>query len=184
MSDYSTSNTDMLADLFQQYVPTLRGYIGTKVNNEEDVEDILQDAFVRLMSADELHQLKSPKSYLITVVNNLIVDLYRRSGVRNKHHDHDADPEQVLSQSPNIEQCIAAEETLAKVEHTLSTLPPRQKKILLDRQVHGRSYSEISSENGLSIDAARHQVSRGIKTCKQALDSWENDAPPSRLKAC
>jgi RNA polymerase sigma-70 factor (ECF subfamily) len=64
---------------FQELREQLRRYIAKRLSNHEEVEDVLQDVFVRVMRNENSFQnTRSPMSWLYTVTRSVLIDHYRR----------------------------------------------------------------------------------------------------------
>src|SRR5256885_1058328 len=68
-----------LTDIASRERPRLRNFIRSRVANESDVEDILQDVFYELIEAMRLMRpIEQVGAWLFRVARNRIIDLFRR----------------------------------------------------------------------------------------------------------
>lgn len=64
---------------YRDFRDKLHHYIARRLGNPEDVEDVLQDVFVRVTrNANILREVKKPLAWLFTVTNSAIVDHARK----------------------------------------------------------------------------------------------------------
>lgn len=66
------SKPPSLLDAFLEHKSVLAAYIAQRVIRNEDVDDILQEAFIQLKLANARETLRSPKSYLFIVARNIL----------------------------------------------------------------------------------------------------------------
>lgn len=66
-------------ELWGQYSNNIRKYILSKVENKHDVEDILQEVFLKVyQNIDTIEEKLSVKSWIFTITKNKIIDYYRK----------------------------------------------------------------------------------------------------------
>jgi RNA polymerase sigma-70 factor (ECF subfamily) len=128
--------------------------------NEADVDDLLQDLFLRVESAPT-GPIRAPRAYLYQTLNNLI-HLRRRTEIRRVardgawiYHQSDApaDPETVL----------LARDHLARIEDHLDNLPERTAQVLRQYRLDGKSQKAIASELGISLSAVEKHLQRAYR---------------------
>jgi len=76
-------------DLFQTYKPLLFSIAYHMLGSVMDAEDCVQEAFLRWYQAKDLGEteaVRSPKSYLSTMVTRLSIDCLRSARVRRKQY--------------------------------------------------------------------------------------------------
>jgi RNA polymerase sigma factor (sigma-70 family) len=69
-----------------------------------------------------------------------------------------------------VEDLAGTEEIRARVAVELERLPPEQRRALQARVVDEREYAELASEWGVSEQAIRARVSRGLRSLSATLD--------------
>lgn len=79
MKDTSAHITvQFLAETYVAYRPLVFRYITRKLNGCPDAEDLVQDAFLRLLEYRSMLRPETVRSFLYTVVRNLVTDYLRR----------------------------------------------------------------------------------------------------------
>src|SRR5688572_30723143 len=61
-----------------RYRPVLQRYLRKRLASEADVEDVIQDTYLRIYSLQDYRSVESPNSLLIKIAHNLAVELIRR----------------------------------------------------------------------------------------------------------
>lgn len=79
MKDTSTHITvQFLTEVYVTYRPLVLRYITGKLNGCLEAEDLVQDAFLRLLEYRSMLRPETVRSFLYTIVRNLITDYLRR----------------------------------------------------------------------------------------------------------
>src|SRR5580658_2280526 len=111
-----------LADLDRRYrVPLIR-YFGKRIREAYDVDDLVQEVFIRLVRQAELDSVEQIDSYVFQTAANVIRDRARRFAARHhRAHDslsesdlptNDLSPERVLLGTEELNRAVAALEEL------------------------------------------------------------------------
>ena len=137
-----------------------------RVSNREVAIDMVQDTFIKTWQHIERgEEIQNLKAYLYHVMNNLIIDYYRKSksGSLEVLLDEGFNP---VDESVDIEE--SAEVSL--VVSSLDGLPDEDKKIIVLRHIDGHSISEIAemleeTENVVSV-----RLHRAIKKLKKIIN--------------
>lgn len=79
MKDTSAHITvQFLAETYVAYRPLVFRYVTRKLNGCPDAEDLVQDAFLRLLEYRSMLRPETVRSFLYTIVRNLVTDYLRR----------------------------------------------------------------------------------------------------------
>jgi len=78
MSVVMTAEKQNIIQAIKSYGRQLFGFIRSRVRNEEDAEDILQDVWYQLSSQPDVTTIESMSGWLYRVARNRITDNYRK----------------------------------------------------------------------------------------------------------
>ena len=147
-------------EIFQQYRPLLFSIAYRMLGGVADAEDIVQEAFVRWQRASRI-EVRSPKSYLSTVVTRLCLDHLRSAKVRREEYVGPWLPEPLLTdESPDVAETIELDETLSMAFLVLlERLTPAERAVFLLREVFDYRYGETAHIVGKS-EANCRQIAR------------------------
>ncbi len=138
----------------------LRNFIRSRVANEADVEDVLQDVFSELVEADALMEpVRQVSAWLFRVARNRIIDRFRKQRaepVRMEATDEDGAAVRLLedwlpSADAGPEAAYARAVLLEQLDAALDELPPEQQQVFVAHELEGRSFKELSQQTGLSV---------------------------------
>jgi RNA polymerase sigma-70 factor, ECF subfamily len=141
----------------------------------EEVEDIVQDAFLRLLSHGPADlKAENARYWLFRVAHNLAID-HQRSGWRNLL-DAQVNFDLLLSARPsphsNPEKAYLDHELRRAVQNNLAKLTPRQQHAIYLRIV-GFSYKAIADQLKGTSSSVGELIRRGLKR----LGEMEMSAP-------
>ena len=141
---------------FNLLLPKLRRFAYGLSGSVMVAEDLVQEAFTRLLSADG-GQERYAEQWLFRIVRNLYIDLIRKEDIRDRYHERAKE----FSGGGNdgttqIETLI----TLAHVRDLIKRLPDEQREVLLLVGGEGSSYREASEILELPIGTVTSRLAR------------------------
>lgn len=149
-------------EIWREYHTRLRAFVQTRVR-EEEVDDVLQEVFLRTHSKlDSLQHTTKLTSWLYQITRNCIVDAYRKR----------RDAEQELSDETvdNATQSNALHELGRCIEPMIALLPDTYKHALIDHDLHGSTHKDLAKQAGISVSGAKSRVQRARLMLKEQLD--------------
>ena len=133
-----------------------RGYLFSLaqriLGSRTDAEDLLQETFIRWQQTS-LAQIRSPKAFLATVLKRLCLNHLQSAQTRRETN---AEPQGVEPASESIDKNVG--ESLSALEILLARLSPKERAVLLLRDVFDCDYDEIALV-----------ISKRADTCRQLL---------------
>ena len=157
-----TSPYQNIGDLYRDHRGWLVGWLRQRLGNSADAADLTQDTFIRLLGAKP-RTLHSPRAYLATVANRLLISLYRRRSLEQAWLETLAHlPEQ---NAPSLESQALILEALHEVDQVLSCLPARTRQAFLMAQLEGYSQEEIASHLGIHVRSVQRHLARAYEEC-------------------
>lgn len=151
-----------ISDVVKREQARLLNFIRRRVPDPRDAEDILQDVFYRLVEANEwLMPIEHVTGWLFRVARNRITDLFRKKLPENfsdlavaGEDDSDLLSFEDLLPSPDAgpEAVFARGVLLDQLESALEELPAEQRDVFVAHELEGRSFKDLASETGLSVN--------------------------------
>ncbi len=151
-----------LIDAFTKWRGRFLRQVLRMLPSEEDAEDVLQDAFVRLWPlSDSIRSIQEAQALTATTVRNLSIDRYRAARHTQMSEERQADMEE-LADTENEEdsRMVIVEEIMKRV------LTATQRKIIQMREYEQMSYEQIAVELKMQPPAVRMQLSRARKAIR------------------
>lgn len=147
----------------------LQRYLRKYLNSAEDIEDVIQDAYLRIYGIRDYTTVESPKALLITIAHNLAVELGRRRVSRATDAVADFDALGVSSDSSRIEEQLDARNRFEAFCSAVESLPPICRRVFVLKKVYKLSQAEISAVLGISQSTIEKHVAKGLVRCRDHL---------------
>lgn len=166
----------------------LQGYLRKYLNAAEDIDDVIQDTYLRVHGIQDYTTVESPKALLITIAHNLAVDLVRCRASRATDAVADFDALGVSTDAPPLEEQIDARHRFEAFCSAVDALPPICRRVFVLRKVYKLSQAEISAVLGISQSTIEKHVVKGLMRCRDHLRERDLasgvDAPVMGETAC
>jgi RNA polymerase sigma factor (sigma-70 family) len=149
----------------QPHEPMLRAWLRNRFRSEDDLDDLVQESYLRLLRARERGEVASPKAFLFSIARNLALDRFRHREVLPTEPLAESEELAVLIEGDHIPDLIAHHEELALLTEAIQSLPDRCRQIFTLRKVYGLSQAEIAAQLGVSENTISAQLTIGAKKC-------------------
>jgi len=143
----------------------LRAWLRSRFRSEDDIDDIVQESYLRLLGARANGELSSPKAFLFAVARNLALDRFRRRKIVRTESLAEYEAHFVLEDGWDTPEIIAHNQELELLTQAIQSLPDRCRQIFTLRKVYGLSQPEIAAQLGLSENTVSAQLTIGVKKC-------------------
>jgi RNA polymerase sigma-70 factor, ECF subfamily len=152
-------------------------YLRGRLGSLEDAEDVLHDAYVRLLRASD--QLRDPTridAWLSQTLRNAVIDRYRRNGARKRLRDeyamhvHEAD------------DGTAIDDQLDRVDQLITTLKPAYADVIRRADLKGQSHAEIARDLSLSVGNMAVRLHRARAALRELIEASDAISRPSPLR--
>ena len=179
---------DAFTQLIHLYEKRIFALTTRMCKNPADAEEAAQEAFLAAWQGLRFFRGESSFStWLYRLASNACVDLLRREGRHRAAagpslNDEDAALD-VPDDAPSPHALAEQAELRDQIEEGLAALPPDYREVLILREIHQRSYDEISEILSLDLGTVKSRISRGRKQLRNfLLRSGNFSAPPASKK--
>lgn len=155
----------MITDPLGEHRKRLFGLAYRMLGSRAEAEDVLQDAWLRTASIDDMRE---PGSYLTTVVTRLCLDRLRAARARREVYVGPWLPEPLVSEEelPPDAAIELADDISFALLLALERLTPFERAAFLLHDVFDASFAEVSSVLGKSEVACRQLASRARRAVR------------------
>ena len=146
-----------------------------------DVEDVVQESYLRVWLANIARPVRSAKAFLFTVARNLALNSIRRGKKSPIIAMPDLAALGVIDEGRDAAEAAAASDEIALLEEAVASLPPRCREIIILCKIQHVSQREIAGRLGISEITVQEQVYRGIRRMEAffikrgVIKPWRND---------
>lgn len=160
--------------------PVLRAYLRRFASSKADVEDLVQESYVKLLAVPEVErpQIGSVRAFAVATARNLALDLARRRQIVPIDFLADMESAALEASGGNVEDIVSSHQELQAAEVAMATLPERCREVFSLRKVFGFSQKEIARRLGISENTVERHLVKGVRLFTKAYAA--PDSEPAR----
>lgn len=156
----------------KNYIKLVYFFAKKSMSNQEDIDDIVQETFLKAMKSYDRFAFKSEgelKSWLLTICRHLIADFFRSNKKTVSIEKNNIE----LFDDSDVEDLLDAQITkandIAKVKKELKNLAPSEQEIIRLRITEEMEFKDIAMALGSKEPAVKMRFYRALIKLKQAL---------------
>ena len=156
----------------ENYYRELVCFINAKLGNRQVAEDVVHDAYVRVLERASDTPIEQPRAFLYRTALNLVIDGHRRNVVRQVEPLEVLDSEERF-ETPSPQSSFDHGQRLDLLQRALDELPPLCRESFQLRKLDGMSHPEIAQRLGISRSLVEKHIVNAMKHCRVRLRQWE-----------
>jgi RNA polymerase sigma-70 factor (ECF subfamily) len=156
-------------ELYQEHHQHLIHRVMLKGLGRREAEDVVQEAFVKLLGLDNDDISSYIKAYLYRIALNLAIDKVRHNA--RSPEDEGIEQEQFYNDVTSPERQHESQQLLAKMTHSIKALPLKCRQSFILYKLKGMSYMDIAITMQISESMVRKYVLRAVRHCFDELKS-------------
>ena len=153
---------------YDALLPILRGVIRRYTRSEANVQDIIQESFIRIFK--NMNQFDERKGAFTSWSTRIAINTAINEGKKRARHEvagHEVD----VPVAPDAIQNMALEDLV----NTLKGMPEEQHLVLNLHLVDGFNHKEIGDMVGITSEVSRQRLSRARKWVRDRFDLSGNE---------
>jgi RNA polymerase sigma-70 factor (ECF subfamily) len=151
--------------LFQGHQQELLKFAG-RHTNDEIAEDLVQEAYIRLMRQAQNEKIDNPRAYLFKVTHNLCIDYLRQGQVRSRYLDcNEVGLEHIADSRPEPDADVESQARLQHCMDALDSLPEAYRHVFLLHRFDGMTYNEIGEALQLPARTVERYAVKALAHC-------------------
>jgi RNA polymerase sigma-70 factor, ECF subfamily len=165
-----------LAGIYTQYHQVLFGFIKSKINHQQDAEDILQNVFIKIaVGVSDLNRQEKLQSWMYAIARNAIIDYYRTNTNKKSHSIEEEvtdtfTSEEYIDTTKGLDCCLLG---------FVNQLPGEYRDLIIDVEINGLKQKDLAAKYNIAYPTIRSRVQRGREKLKQILldcchIKWDN----------
>ena len=168
-----------LLGVFMQFRRRLARVVG-RIVRRDDIEDILQETFLRCYQASAKTTVQSPRSFMLTTARNLALNHIALADNRLVGSVGSFDDEAVpLYREQSAQTAFEGEERFLQLCRAVNALPGQCRRAFVLKKVYGLSRKEIASYMNISESTVQKHIARAVMLCAEYLEESEGNSSQS-----
>lgn len=151
-----------LHNLFLKHAHEVSAFIRGRWPREQDVDDIMQESFLRLSQVPNPETILNPRAFLFTAASNMVVDRHRRRKTRERYIEPDPDLENLPNDHLSPERHWEAYQALKRFTECLDQLPELHRHAFVLYRIEGCPHAEIAVRLGISVSTSERYVKQAM----------------------
>jgi RNA polymerase sigma factor (sigma-70 family) len=172
--EQNTLHSLSVESFYSRYYSELHNYCSRRLSSD-DAEEIMQDLYLKLLDLP-LYEIRQPRSYLYSLLNNMLIDLNRKNNVRSKAFS--IEPlvlDEIVSNHPSPEVELINKQQVNALSCAINELPAEQQDLLILSRLQGLSIKEIAQKKKRSLSWVEKSMAHALLYCKRKTLRHEHD---------
>jgi RNA polymerase sigma-70 factor (ECF subfamily) len=163
MTRVSDERARWLARHVLPHEPALRAWLSTRRVADLDVDDIVQETYARLASAESVADVRNARTYAFQTAYSVIMSHLRRSRVVSIRAVADIDELGAVSDSPSPEEEAADRDELHRLAEAVAALPEKVREVFSLRRIEGLSQRQVAERLGLAESTVEKHMAKSFR---------------------
>ena len=183
-----------LTRIFMEAEEALRGFLTRYLNNKDDIDDALYEAYANTYRAMESQSLDSPRAYLFVAARNIALNQLNKYANRVETSFADAELDEVAGDEPSAEEQLIEQQRQALMREAIELLPRQCRQVFMLRKQHHCSHRSIAEQLGISVRTVERHIANAVLRCSAYIqqsaltpacepDSQVRQGQPQRLQS-
>ncbi|MDD4516305.1 RNA polymerase sigma-70 factor [Massilibacteroides sp.] len=140
------------------------------VNSRETAEEIVSDVFLEVWhNRQALDQIRSIKSWLLTIVRNRAISYLRKTSVNHSVISFDSIEDFFLPAVVSPDEQIISKEEIENINRAINNLSPKCKEVFLLAKFEKLPYKEIAKMLNISVKTIDVHIANAIQKISEIL---------------
>lgn len=169
--------------LFLRYSADVRRFLGARLFQHEDVEDMVQETFLKAHRHANWNKVDNPKAYLVSTARNIFLDRLRSDKRDVTRNAHEISGLEIEDDQPSPEQCAISRNDYQHLCAAIEQLSPRIKQSVILNKFLNLTCAEVARTMNISPRTAEKHIAKGMVECRAYLDRKEKPSSLSNVVA-
>jgi len=158
-----------LTDVYLKNLTGLRRYLASYFHNRDDIDDVLQDTYLKAVQANDRQEIKAPKAFLYKIAKNLALNEKGKAANRLSDSIEDIQDINVLANNISPDRQLDYNRQFAAFCNAVALLPPQCRQVFVFKKVYGLSNKEIAEKLGVMVGTVDKHLAKGLQMCRNYL---------------
>ncbi|MGP7797000.1 RNA polymerase sigma factor [Sphingomonas sp. CLY1604] len=149
---------------------------------EDEISDIVQDAYLRISRLDSVAHISSGRAYFFAAARSALLDRIRRQRIVRIDSRVEVEALVLADEDPDPERRVGARMELERIRAIIADLPGRCRQIFEMRRIQGLPQREIARLLDIPEHTVEAQATRGLKLVLKAIAGDSGDVARTRTR--
>lgn len=166
------SDAAAFSEIFKRYRGILLLFTFRRLQDVEQAKDLINDAFADIWEKREtINMPGNLRPFLITIIKNKILDLYRHKKVSQKYLD--SMRSYLETQVDNTDYLIRQKELSAIIDKEIDALPEKMQRVFILSRKEYMNRKEMSKYLNVPEGYIKINVQRALKILKNRFENFQ-----------
>lgn len=170
-----STNSAEMSSLYVDGRVALVRYISRFFRRSQEAEDVVQEAFVRVIEAQRDREIRAPKAYLYQTARNLALAEVSKKSFKLTDAMGDILPESDLLITASMEEQFEVSENFEIFCRAIRSLPVKCRRAYVLCRVYGFSQKEVADHMGVTTKAIEGHLTRATRRCIEYVEAEQSE---------
>lgn len=156
----------------------LQKYLTRYFTEHQDIEDVVQETYLRAYSAERHKVIDHPRAFLFRVARNLALTALKKKSRQITDYIEDFELPLAAGLADTVESEVEARQNIGIYCEAVTALPEQCRRVFLLRKVHGLSHREIAERMNLTNSSVEKHILNGALKCRAYIRERELGKTP------
>lgn len=163
----SDATRTTLRNLIRERYEYFRSRLTYRLGAQDQAEDALHDAFVRLERAELAKEVRQPTAYILRMASNAAAN--RRRSDRHLSIEDAREALDVADDAQRPDREVEFESDMALVREVMRHLPERRRTLLAEAWLDEVPTAELAMRHGIAIRTVQQELKLGLEQLQRAV---------------
>ncbi|MCF6347531.1 MAG: RNA polymerase sigma factor [Flavobacteriaceae bacterium] len=155
--------------IYNDYSKDVHNYLYYKFGNQPDINDKIQDAFIKLWDNCKDIAPNKARAFLFKVAKNMMLNEFKHQKVVLKYQE--IKPKNYTNETPEF--LLEEEQFSKKYQKALNNLTEEQRIAFLLNKVEGKRHKEIAEMLGVTSRVVEGRIYTAFKKIKEQVEGFK-----------
>ncbi|WP_312736180.1 sigma-70 family RNA polymerase sigma factor [Brevundimonas sp.] len=160
-----------LASQVMPHEAGLRGWLRRSRQSEFDIDDIVQEAYAKLVTTPDVAAIGNVRAYFYRTAYSVLVSRLRRKSVVSIHSLADIEALQAAVDTITPEDQLMARNALQQLSDVIRRMPEKTQRVFVLSRVSGLSQKEVARQTGFPESTVEKHIAKGFSLL---MDAYAN----------
>lgn len=172
------SNLDV-SRLYTEMRASLMRYTSRYFRRSQEVEDVVQEAFVKVIEAQRKREIRTPEAYLVRTARNLSLKQVQKPEFKLTDAADNLLSDSDIFSTQTMEEQLEGRENFEMFCRAVRALPVKCRRAFVLGRVYGFSQKEIAEHMGISLKAVEGHLARATRRCADFIEAEQSSQSSS-----